>query len=81
MKLSRTKFDELAVNFPHIVDEMRLTVRSYRDEKMEFRRKAVSNIPWLRNVSDTVIKHIMEEVVIMRVGKGGEILKRGDKSN
>ena len=48
---------------------------------MAFRRRALSNVPWLRRVSDTVIKHILEEMEITRIRPGGIILKRGDKAN
>ena len=48
---------------------------------MVFRRKAIANVTWLRRVSDTVIKHALEEVEILRVQDKGIIVKRGDKSD
>ena len=81
MKLDRSKFNILQQNFPHIVDEMKQRIRSFKDPKMVFRRKALANIPWLRRVSDTVIKHVLEQVEILRLGNGGTILKRGDKTD
>jgi len=32
-------------------------------------------------VNETVIKHVLEEVEILRLGNGGIILKRGDKTD
>ena len=59
---------------------MKQRVRSFKDPKMVFRRKAVANIPWLRKVSDVVVKKILEEIEILRIREGGGILKRGDKT-
>ena len=59
---------------------MKNRIRSFKDPKMVFRRKAIANVPWLRNVNEVVVKKILEEIKIMRLREGGVILKRGDKT-
>lgn len=46
---------------------------------MNLKRKYLKNVPWLRNVNNTVIQHILEEVNILRVSEQGFILKKGEK--
>jgi hypothetical protein len=43
--------------------------------KMSFRRLAMANIPWLRQIDENIVKQVLEEVEIQRYGKGGIILK------
>lgn len=81
MKLERKDYYTLENNFPHLVDEMKKKVRNFNDSKMEFRRSAMANIPWLRFIDKEIVKQVLEEVEIQRYGEGGVILKKGHKSD
>lgn len=81
MSINRDNFTIMEDNFPHLVDEMKMRVRTYNDPKMVFRRNALRNVPWLRRCDDNTIKHVLEKVDIRRYGEGGIILKKGDKSD
>lgn len=69
MKIDKTDFDKLSKDFPHIIDEMRIRIRSYKDPKMIQKLKYLANIPWLRFVNESVIKAVLEEVDIIRMSE------------
>jgi len=56
-------------NFPHIANEFRNDIIKYNDDNMEFRRKMIRNLHYLRNMDDDIINMIISKLEVIRYSK------------
>ena len=68
-------------NFPHIANEFRNNIITYVDDNMEFRRKMIRNLHYLRDMDDDIINMIISKLEVMRYAKDQIIIKNGDISD
>ena len=65
-------------HFPHLVNDFRNQIRSYRDRTMTFRRQMLRNLYYLRSLPEEIINELICNLVSKRYAAGSVIMKSGD---
>ena len=69
--------------YPHIFAGCRSKILQeyYTDKKMQFRRKMIQNVHFLKDLKDEIINEIICHLEVKRFAQGEVILKNGDVSS